>query len=68
MTKYSFKCKQCEQEFTVNVPYEEKWDSICPHCGSEEKREVFKPLGHSSGQSVTERMGIQIPPPGQLPK
>lgn len=68
MTRYSFRCKECDEEFTVNVAYEVKWDSLCPKCGSKEKREVFKPLGHSSPHSVTERMGLQIPPPGKTMK
>lgn len=68
MAKYSFKCKKCNEEFTVSCKFEEKWDSLCPKCGGKEKTEVFKPLGHGAAQSVTERMGIQIPPPGQYPK
>ncbi|MEG0874637.1 MAG: FmdB family zinc ribbon protein [Clostridiales bacterium] len=68
MAKYSFTCEKCKEEFTVSCKYEEKWDSVCPKCGGTDKKEVFKPLGHSGAQSVTERMGIQIPPPGQMPK
>ena len=44
MPKYSFTCQNCKEEFTVTCKYEEKWDSVCPHCGSKEKKEVFKPL------------------------
>lgn len=65
MPKYSFRCRECGEEFTVQTAYEEKWDSVCPQCGSVSKREVFKPAGYSSPQSVTERMGLQIPPPGK---
>lgn len=65
MPKYSFTCQKCKEEFTVSCKYEEKWDSVCPKCGGTEKKEVFKLVGHGSGQSVTERMGIQVPPPGR---
>lgn len=64
MPKYSFKCSGCGEEFTVRCAYEEKWDSVCPNCGGKEKKEVFKPLGHGAALSVTERMGIEVPPPG----
>ena len=38
MPKYSFTCQNCKEEFTVTCKYEEKWDSVCPHCGSKEKK------------------------------
>ncbi len=68
MPKYSFTCQNCKEGFTVTCKYEEKWDSVCPHCGSKEKKEVFKPLGHGSAQGVLDRMGIQVPPPGKFPR
>ncbi len=64
MPKYSFKCKECGEEFTVKCVYEEKWDSKCPKCGSQEKKEIYKPLGFERVQSITERMGFEVPPPG----
>lgn len=64
MPKYSFNCTKCEEEFTVSCKYEEKWDAKCPKCGGTEKKEVYKPLGYGRAQSITERMGIEVPPPG----
>ncbi len=68
MPKYSFICQDCKEEFTVTCKYEEKWDSVCPKCGSKEKKALYKPMGYGAAQSVTERMGIQIPPPGHYMK
>ena len=67
MPKYSFKCKACNEVFSVNCKYEVKWDSTCPKCGGSEKTEVFRLEGHGYAQSVTERMGItEIPPHGHF--
>ena len=66
MPKYSFRCAKCGEEYVVRCPYEEKQNSVCPSCGATEKREIYKPAGYGSGQSVTERMGIEVPPHGHF--
>ncbi|MGM9566746.1 MAG: zinc ribbon domain-containing protein [Clostridia bacterium] len=67
MPKYSFRCKECDEEYTVNCVYEEKMNAKCPKCGSLEKKVIYKPLGYGRAQSVTERMGItEIPPHGHF--
>ena len=66
MPKYSFKCKQCGTEYTVRCVYEEKQNSVCPDCGSAEKKELYRLAGYGKGQSVTERMGIEVPPHGHF--
>lgn len=41
MPTYAFRCKECEHEFEVNVPWREKEQTRCPACKSDRLHEQF---------------------------
>lgn len=41
MPTYAFRCDACRHEFTVNVPYSRKKDTVCPKCNGTELTENF---------------------------
>lgn len=47
MPTYNFKCRQCEEEFKVEISLEEKEALVptCPNCGSEDVFQDFAGVG-----------------------
>lgn len=45
MPKYSFHCNSCGNNFTVNVPWQEKENASCPKCGSQDKKPDYSSVG-----------------------
>ncbi len=45
MAVYSFKCNDCQNQFTVNCPIAEKDKVVCPQCGSKNLNRIYKPIG-----------------------
>jgi putative FmdB family regulatory protein len=50
MPSYEFICRQCQERFTVLIPYKQKNQVRCPHCKSDNLRELFG-LGWIGGSS-----------------
>ncbi|MEL7565363.1 MAG: FmdB family zinc ribbon protein [Dehalobacterium sp.] len=62
MPKYSFQCNQCGKNFTVNVPWEEKENTLCPNCGSKDKSTDYSSVGVMSGSACPTRKMRDICP------
>lgn len=41
MPSYEFVCRQCQERFTVMVPYSQKRDVRCPRCNGDNLQELF---------------------------
>ncbi|MHB9095328.1 MAG: FmdB family zinc ribbon protein [Eubacteriales bacterium] len=44
MPAYDFKCKSCEDKFTVRISISERDRVKCPKCGSSIVQQVFTPI------------------------
>ncbi|MGI6685986.1 MAG: FmdB family zinc ribbon protein [Bacillota bacterium] len=64
MPKYSFQCKQCGIDFTVNIPWQEKENVQCPNCGSKDKRQDFSKVGVITGSGFGS--GCPVKDPGGI--
>ncbi|MBE3583960.1 MAG: zinc ribbon domain-containing protein [Limnochordaceae bacterium] len=69
MPSYEFRCVHCHTEFSVQVPFSQKQETRCPHCGGDDLKELFgryhfaapgvgapdvaKPVHHGSHQSAS---------------
>lgn len=57
MPFYDFQCKDCGEQFSKRISWQEKPGVTCPHCGSQNLREIYgfnavvKSGGSSSGSS-----------------
>jgi putative FmdB family regulatory protein len=52
---YEYRCNGCDRSFEIEASLEEKVRGItpsCPHCGSEETKQLFSPVGFISGAAA----------------
>jgi putative FmdB family regulatory protein len=49
MPRYSFTCKKCGTDFTVNVPWNQKDEAECPNCRSKDKQQDYSKVAILSG-------------------
>lgn len=67
MPKYSFQCKKCGENFSVNVPWEEKEKAACPQCGSLDKSSDYSSVGLMTGAACPTRKAGGVCPSSGSP-
>ena len=56
MPKYSFKCKDCDSEFSTIINYSEIKNTSCEKCGSKRLTRIFGFVGQKIQRSSSEIM------------
>ncbi|MGB9662872.1 MAG: FmdB family zinc ribbon protein [Moorellaceae bacterium] len=54
MPTYEFRCRDCGERFSVQLPWQEKDKAVCPSCGGKDLQQLFTGitiLGRSSSES-----------------